>query len=104
MKRFYVAAVLLGAGLLFLVQPMSARMLLPLLGGAPAVWNTCLVFFQAALLLGYLYAHLLTVSVPPLARLLGTAPLDGGDWLILLVAVLWPVAALEVAKVRRARR
>lgn len=45
------------AALLFLVEPMLAKMLLPLLGGTPAVWNTCLVFFQAALLAGYLYAH-----------------------------------------------
>ncbi len=43
--------------LLFLVEPMVARMLLPLLGGTPAVWNTCLVFFQIVLLAGYLYAH-----------------------------------------------
>lgn len=47
----------LGAGLLFLVQPMIARMVLPQLGGTPAVWNTCMVFFQAALLAGYAYAH-----------------------------------------------
>ena len=46
----------------------------------------------------------MAVSVPPLSRLLGTAPLDGGDWLILLVAVLWPVVMLEGAKFRRARR
>src|SRR6187549_399431 len=39
---------------------MAGRMLLPLLGGSPAVWNTCLVFFQGVLLLGYLYAHLTT--------------------------------------------
>jgi spermidine synthase len=45
------------AALLFLVEPMLAKMLLPLLGGTPAVWNTCLVFFQAVLLAGYLYAH-----------------------------------------------
>jgi len=45
----------------------------------------------------------MTVSVPPLSRLLGTVPLAGGDWLILLVAVLWPVMALEVAKAWRAR-
>jgi len=44
------------AGLLFLVQPMVAKMLLPLFGGAPAVWTTCLLFYQAVLLLGYLYA------------------------------------------------
>src|SRR5262249_31554170 len=40
-------------------QPLSAKMVLPLLGGAPAVWNTCLVFFQIVLLGGYAYSHLL---------------------------------------------
>src|SRR6185503_17915177 len=43
--------------LLFIVQPMFAKMALPLLGGTPAVWNTCMVFFQAVLLIGYGYAH-----------------------------------------------
>lgn len=46
----------LSAGLLFSVQPMVAKMLLPLLGGTPAVWNTCMVFFQGLLLAGYAYA------------------------------------------------
>ncbi len=55
----------LAAALSFTVQPMVGKLLLPLLGGTPAVWNTCLVFFQAALLLGYLYAHL----APPRPRL-----------------------------------
>jgi len=45
------------ATLLFLVEPMLAKMALPLLGGTPAVWNTCLVFFQMVLLAGYLYAY-----------------------------------------------
>jgi spermidine synthase len=54
----YTAAVFLSAFLLFLVQPLFGKMVLPLLGGSPAVWNTCMLFFQAALLLGYLYAHL----------------------------------------------
>jgi hypothetical protein len=53
-------AVFLSAALLFLVQPMVGRMVLPLFGGAAAVWNTCLVFYQAVLLLGYLYAHALS--------------------------------------------
>lgn len=43
---------------MFWVQLMFAKMVLPLLGGAPAVWNTCMVFYQAVLLAGYLYAHL----------------------------------------------
>ena len=47
-----------GAFLLFLVQPMAARFLLPWFGGSPSVWSTCLLFFQAALLGGYVYAHL----------------------------------------------
>src|ERR1700723_2268395 len=51
------ATLFVSAGLLFCVQPMIAKMLLPTLGGAPAVWNTCMVFFQAGLLLGYAYAH-----------------------------------------------
>jgi len=46
------------AFLLFLVQPMFARLALPLLGGSPGVWNTALVFYQGVLLLGYAYAHL----------------------------------------------
>src|SRR5207302_2287708 len=48
------------ATLLFLVQPMIGKTLLPMLGGTPAVWNTCMVFFQALLLAGYAYAHAAT--------------------------------------------
>jgi SAM-dependent methyltransferase len=55
----FVLAIFLGSFLLFLVQPLFGRMLLPVMGGAPAVWATALVFFQGALLAGYLYAHLL---------------------------------------------
>ncbi|HUQ18993.1 MAG TPA: fused MFS/spermidine synthase [Gemmatimonadaceae bacterium] len=48
----------MSALLIFWVEPLFARLVLPLLGGSPAVWNTCLMYFQAMLLLGYLYAHL----------------------------------------------
>jgi SAM-dependent methyltransferase len=51
-------AMFIGATLLFMVEPMFGKMVLPLLGGSPAVWNTCMVFYQGALLAGYLYAHL----------------------------------------------
>jgi hypothetical protein len=47
------------SGLLFLVQPMVGKMLLPYLGGAAGVWTTCVLFFQAMLLAGYVYAHLI---------------------------------------------
>ncbi|HJR07967.1 MAG TPA: fused MFS/spermidine synthase [Pyrinomonadaceae bacterium] len=52
----YAATMFTSASLLFWVQPMVAKMLLPLLGGTPAVWNTCMLFFQAMLLAGYAYA------------------------------------------------
>src|SRR4030095_15741209 len=52
----FAFALFVSAFLLFSVQPMVAKMLLPVLGGTPAVWNTCMVFFQAALLGGYAYA------------------------------------------------
>jgi spermidine synthase len=57
MAWLFSATILLSSCLLFLVQPLCAKMLLPYLGGTPAVWNTCMVFFQAGLLLGYAYAH-----------------------------------------------
>ena len=59
-RLLYGTTVFLGAFLLFLVEPMAAKQLLPVLGGSSAVWLTCLVFFQITLLLGYLYAHWLT--------------------------------------------
>jgi len=53
----FTFSMFLSAALLFVVEPMVGKMMMPLLGGTPAVWNTCLVFFQAVLLAGYLYAH-----------------------------------------------
>jgi hypothetical protein len=60
------AIVFLAAFLLFAVEPMAAKALLPLLGGSSAVWVTCLVFFQGMLLAGYLYAHWMTRGRPRL--------------------------------------
>jgi hypothetical protein len=81
----FTAAVLLSAALLFVVQPMVARMVLPLLGGTPATWTTCLLFFQVVLLVGYLYVHLSVSHLGPraqavvhlalLALVIGGAPL-----------------------------
>lgn len=53
----FIGTILLGSFLLFLVQPMVARMALPRLGGAPAVWNSAMLVYQALLLGGYAYAH-----------------------------------------------
>lgn len=60
----FAATLLLGSGLIFTVEPMFAKMVLPRVGGSPAVWNTCVVFFQAAMLAGYAYAHLTTRWLP----------------------------------------
>ncbi len=54
----FAATLFLSALLMFWVQPMFTKMVLPLLGGAPAVWNTAMLFFQSMLLAGYAYAHL----------------------------------------------
>ena len=78
----FAVTLFLSAGLMFLVEPMVARMVLPRLGGSPAVWSTCLVFFQAVLLLGYAYAHALTRLLSRPAQVL------------VHVAVLLPAAAL----------
>jgi spermidine synthase len=59
-RWLFGGAVFLGSFLLFLVEPIAAKQLLPMLGGSAAVWITCLVFFQTALLAAYLYAHWLS--------------------------------------------
>jgi SAM-dependent methyltransferase len=59
-RLLYPLTVALGAFLLFLLEPLFAKMILPRFGGSAAVWSTCLVFFQSALLLGYYYADVLT--------------------------------------------
>lgn len=56
----YLFVIFIGAFLLFQVQPLIAKLILPLFGGGAAIWTACLLFFQAFLLLGYLYSHYLT--------------------------------------------
>jgi SAM-dependent methyltransferase len=60
----YAATIFLSSFLLFLVQPLIARLILPWFGGSAAVWTTCMLFFQALLLAGYAYAHWLTRFFP----------------------------------------
>jgi len=61
----YAGAIFLGAFLLFLVQPIIAKQILPWFGGSAAVWATCMVFFQVVLLAGYAYADLTTRRLTP---------------------------------------
>jgi hypothetical protein len=82
----FASALFLGSLLMFLAEPMIAKMLLPHMGGAPMVWNTCVVFFQITLLAGYAYAH-------GARRLLGPSrPLLVYAALLVLPAVTLPIA------------
>jgi spermidine synthase len=71
----FALALFLSATLLFALQPMFTKMVLPLLGGSPSVWSVAMVFFQTVLLLGYAYAHLLTRYVPPRVAVVAHAAL-----------------------------
>src|SRR4051794_40966566 len=61
----YAVTVFLSAFLLFQVQPLIAKSILPWFGGSPAVWTTCMLVFQVLLLGGYAYAHLTTHYLTP---------------------------------------
>ena len=61
----FAVGIFTSAYLLFQVQPMIARHILPWYGGSPAVWTTCMLFFQVSLLAGYFYAHLLVKWLQP---------------------------------------
>jgi hypothetical protein len=65
------AAIFLSSLLLFLIQPMVAKEILPRFGGSAGVWTTCMFFFQAVLLLGYAYAHALTRRLPASMQRIG---------------------------------
>jgi len=105
----FSVTIFVNAALLFTLEPMFTKMVLPLLGGTPSVWNTCLLFFQIILLGGYLYAHVaeerlgpraqagvhlalvaLAAVVLPVAVPAGWQPPDGGS------PVPWLLAALAV--------
>jgi hypothetical protein len=70
----HAATIFLSSFLLFLVQPLIARLILPWFGGSAAVWTTCMLFFQVMLLAGYAYAHFLTrkLAASKLERLVHT--------------------------------
>ena len=77
MPTLFALAALWAAFLLFLIEPMAARLVLPGLGGSPSVWNTCMVFYQSALLAGYALAHLASVRLGPRGRAIGPIVLLG---------------------------
>jgi hypothetical protein len=81
-----------GAALLFLVQPMIAKLVLPKFGGAPAVWNTCMVFFQAVLLAGYVYSHATSQWLGARRQAVVHLVVLVLPWLVLPVAVAYDYA------------
>jgi hypothetical protein len=81
----YAFTIVISAFLLFQVEPIIAKIILPWFGGTAAVWTTCLLFFQVALLLGYLYAHALVRYLKPRAQMM----VHGG--LLLVSALALPV-------------
>src|SRR3984885_3536478 len=87
LRFLFASVVFLASFLLFLVEPIAGRQLLPVLGGSAAVWITCLVFFQTALLLGYLIAHWFARR-PSFSAYLSLL------LLAVAVAVLWGVRSL----------
>src|ERR1700722_13225063 len=84
-RAVFVATLFLSASLMFCLEPMVARMITPSLGGAPAVWITCMLFFQGALLAGYAYAHATT-------RWLGVRP----QTVLHVLVVILPLLVLPV--------
>lgn len=61
----FPVTIFIGAFLLFAIEPMMGKFLLPWFGGAPSVWTTCILFFQLLLLGGYAYAHLIGTRLRP---------------------------------------
>jgi SAM-dependent methyltransferase len=113
MTTLFALTLFLSGALLFLVQPMFARLVLPLAGGAPAVWNTVMVCYQLLLLGGYLYAHVtsqwlswsrqlslhcllvvLALVMLPIALPAGSVPPAGGDPALWVMTVLLSSAGL----------
>ncbi|MGQ0547441.1 MAG: spermidine synthase [Betaproteobacteria bacterium] len=89
----HAGTIFLSSFLLFLVQPLIARLILPWFGGSAAVWTTCMLFFQALLLAGYAYAHLLNGKVPGKRLQMGIHTA-----LIVAAVLVLPVAPAEIWK------
>lgn len=87
MLFLFSLAVFLSAALLFFVEPMFARMILPRLGGAPAVWNTCVVLYQSLLFAGYGYAHLAARHLKTRAQIIAQLGLFAAGAALLPIAV-----------------
>ena len=88
-QSLFAAAVFLGAGLVFQIQPLMSKLILPWFCGSPGVWTVCLLFFQALLFVGYLYAHGLVQR----GSLRGQWRIHSGLLAVALLAPIWPSTA-----------
>src|SRR5262249_8183221 len=93
----YAATIFLSSFLLFLVQPLIARQILPWFGGTAAVWTTCMLFFQVVLLAGYGYAHATNAKLAPRAQAMLHTVLLGASLLLLPIipAEMWKPSGTE---------
>jgi spermidine synthase len=89
--KFFGLTIFVGAFLLFQVQLILGKYILPWFGGTPSVWTTCLLFFQILLLAGYAYAHFLAMKLSPAKqRVLHTSLLGISILLLIVLAFYWP--------------
>jgi hypothetical protein len=86
MTFLFPLTTLLSAFLLFQIQPLIARVILPTFGGTPAVWTTCMLFFQALLVGGYGYGHVVATKLPPRRQALVHGIFVGASLLVLALA------------------
>ena len=122
----FASTITLSAFLLFLVQPIIAKQILPWFGGSAAVWTTCMVFFQLTLLAGYFYSDLLirhasprrqaivhtvlllvSLALLPIAPSEALKPVDASDpvgRILLLLALTWGLQRLGALVIARLRR
>ena len=91
----YALTIVVSAFLLFQVQPVIAKIILPWFGGSAAVWATCLLFFQLVLLLGYLYSHASVRYLKARTQMLLHLTLLAVSGLILLVLPVYPSESLK---------
>ena len=89
----FALALMLSSLLMFLVEPMVAKMLLPAFGGAPMVWNTCVLFFQVVLLGGYAFANAAAHVLDARRRSLAFAALVAASWFALPITISAPAGS-----------
>jgi hypothetical protein len=87
----FAATLFVSAFILFLVQPLIGKLVLPRLGGTPQVWNTCMVFFQMMLLLGYFYTHAISTRLRARHQLIVHGLLLLSPFLIFMICPFWSI-------------